>query len=134
MTSIYGIVALGAVAAGFVQGLSGFAFGMVAMSFWAWVLEPRLAAVLVVFGSLAGQVLAAISDRRRFDWRLLGPFVLGGLAGIPLGVFLLPSVDMVWFKAGLGTVLVIWCPAMLLARRLPKVGLGSRWADGRTGA
>lgn len=34
------VVALGAAVAGFVQGLSGFAFGMVAMSFWAWVLEP----------------------------------------------------------------------------------------------
>ena len=40
------VVALGAAVAGFVQGLSGFAFGMVAMSFWAWVLEPQLAAVL----------------------------------------------------------------------------------------
>ncbi|MET0348619.1 MAG: sulfite exporter TauE/SafE family protein [Rhizobacter sp.] len=133
MTAVYGIVALGAVVAGFVQGLSGFAFGMVAMSFWAWVLEPRLAAVLVVFGSLAGQVLAAVGDRRRFDARLLAPFLLGGLAGIPLGVLLLPKVDMVWFKAGLGTVLVVWCPAMLMARRLPKVGLGSRWADGAVG-
>jgi hypothetical protein len=43
--------------AGFVQGLSGFAFGMVAMSFWAWVLEPQLAAVLSVFGSLTGRSL-----------------------------------------------------------------------------
>ena len=133
MTGIYGIVALGAVAAGFVQGLSGFAFGMVAMSFWAWVLEPRLAAVLVVFGSLSGQVLAAIHDRRRVDWRLLGPFVLGGLAGIPLGVLLLPKVDMVVFKAGLGAVLVVWCPAMLMAKRLPKLRAGGRWADGAVG-
>ncbi len=35
MHSIYFVVALGAVVAGFVQGLSGFAFGLVAMSFWA---------------------------------------------------------------------------------------------------
>ena len=35
MDSVLLIVALGAVAAGFVQGLSGFGFGMVAMSFWA---------------------------------------------------------------------------------------------------
>jgi hypothetical protein len=44
MDSVLWVVALGAVAAGFVQGLSGFGFGMVAMSFWAWTLEPRLAA------------------------------------------------------------------------------------------
>ena len=51
------VVVLGAAVAGFVQGLSGFAFGMVAMSFWAWVLEPQLAAVLSVFGSLTGRSL-----------------------------------------------------------------------------
>ena len=54
MDSVLLIVALGAVAAGFVQGLSGFGFGMVAMSFWAWTLEPRLAAVLAVCGALTG--------------------------------------------------------------------------------
>lgn len=44
------VIALGAIAAGFVQGLSGFAFSLVAMSFWAWSVEPTLAAVLAVFG------------------------------------------------------------------------------------
>ncbi|MDH4052870.1 MAG: sulfite exporter TauE/SafE family protein, partial [Rubrivivax sp.] len=38
----------GAVVAGFVQGLSGFGFSMVAMSFWVWGLDPRAAAVLAV--------------------------------------------------------------------------------------
>ena len=79
------LIALGAIVAGFVQGLSGFAFGMVAMSFWAWGLEPRLAASLTVFGSLTGQLIAVFSVRRGFSWALLWPFVLGGLAGIPLG-------------------------------------------------
>ena len=62
MDSVYLVVTLGAVIAGFVQGLSGFAFGLVAMSFWAWVLDPRLAATLAVFGALVGQILAAITD------------------------------------------------------------------------
>ncbi len=65
------VVALGAAVAGFVQGLSGFAFGMVAMSFWAWVLEPQLAAVLSVFGSLTGQIIAAFTVRREFHWKSL---------------------------------------------------------------
>jgi len=54
MSSVYLVVAIGAVVAGFVQGLSGFAFGLVAMSFWAWVLDPKLAATLAVFGALTG--------------------------------------------------------------------------------
>ncbi len=32
--------------AGFVQGLTGFAFALIAMSFWVWVLPPQLAAPL----------------------------------------------------------------------------------------
>lgn len=133
MDSVYLVVAAGAIVAGFVQGLSGFAFGMVAMSFWAWALEPRLAAVLAVFGALTGQILAAITVRRGFSWSLLLPFVLGGLAGIPLGIMLLPQLNMLWFKALLGGFLVIWCPVMLLARHLPKVTAGGRWADGLVG-
>ncbi len=121
MESVYLVVALGAVVAGFVQGLSGFAFGLVAMSFWAWALEPRLAATLAVFGALVGQVLAAVTVRRGFNLKLLLPFVLGGLAGIPLGVAVLPHLDMDWFKALLGALLIVWCPIMLAARNLPRI-------------
>ena len=120
-------------AAGFVQGLSGFGFGLTAMSLWAWVLEPRLAATLAVFGALLGQVLAAVTVRRGFEWRRLAPFVLGGLAGIPLGVALLPRLDMDWFKAILGLLLVLWCPAMLFASRLPRIKSGGRVADACVG-
>lgn len=126
------IVAVGAAVAGFVQGLSGFAFGMVAMSFWAWVLDPRLAAALAVFGALTGQLLAVFSVRRGFNWPLLWPFLLGGLAGIPLGVLILPHLDMDWFKAVLGALLALWCPVMLMAQRLPRLG-GNRWGDGAVG-
>ncbi|MFY3549417.1 sulfite exporter TauE/SafE family protein [Achromobacter insolitus] len=133
MDSVYLVVTLGAVTAGFVQGLSGFAFGLVAMSFWAWVLDPRMAATLAVFGALVGQILAAITVRRGFDLRRLLPFVLGGLLGIPLGVALLPRLDMDWFKAILGALLVVWCPAMLCAKSLPRISVGGRAADAAVG-
>lgn len=126
-------VAIGAVVAGFVQGLSGFAFSMVAMSFWAWTVEPQLAAVLAVFGALTGQLIAAASVRRVFDVRLLLPFLLGGVAGIPIGVSLLPLLDAHLFKAGLGALLVLWCPSMLFARHLPPIRSGGAVADGAVG-
>lgn len=133
MLTIYLVVALGAVVAGFVQGLSGFAFSMVAMSFWAWVLDPKLAATLAVFGGLTGQVVAAFSVRRGLSLQRLLPFILGGLAGIPLGVALLPNLDMHWFKTLLGALLVTWCPVMLLAGRLPRIPLAGRLIDGVIG-
>lgn len=133
MDSVYLVVALGAIVAGFVQGLSGFAFGMVAMSFWAWTLDPRLAATLSVFGALVGQLLAVFTVRRGFNLRLLLPFVLGGLAGIPLGVAVLPHLDMAWFKALLGGFLALWCPVMLMARSLPPITVGGRLGDAVAG-
>ena len=133
MDSLVMVVALGAVVAGFVQGLSGFAYGLVSMSFWAWTLEPRLAATLAVFGSLTGQIIAAVTVRRGFDVKALLPFVLGGLVGIPLGVALLPRLDVDWFRLLLGSLLVVWCPAMLMARHLPRITAGGRLADGAVG-
>ncbi|MDO5680944.1 MAG: sulfite exporter TauE/SafE family protein [Pelistega sp.] len=133
MESIYLITALGAIVAGFAQGLSGFAFGLVAMSFWAWALDPQLAAVLSVIGGLTGQIVAAFTVRRGFNWAMLAPFIAGGLCGIPIGVWLLPMLDIYKFKAILGTFLILWCPAMLLAKNFPKITLQSRLADGIVG-
>jgi len=128
------IVAAGAALAGFVQGLSGFGFGLTAMSIWAWALEPQLAASLSIFGSLTGQLLAAFTVRRGFNWRRLAPFVLGGLVGMPLGVYVLPQLDVPLFKALLGLMLVIVCPLMLMGQRLPRITRGGRLADGTIGA
>lgn len=131
------MVVAGALVAGFVQGLSGFGFSMVAMSLWAWVLDPKLAAVLAVFGGMTGQMFAALTVRRGFDLRLLAPFIAGGLAGIPIGLWLLPRLEPTLFRAFVGGLLVIWCPLMLMAGKLPRLRFpnhaAERVADGLAG-
>lgn len=108
LESVYVLVAVGAIVAGFVQGLSGFAFGMVAMSFWVWVLDPRLAAALAVFGSLTGQIVAAASLRRKLNAPLLlprierGGRVADGLVGVVGGA-------MGGIGGFTGTVPTLWC-------------------------
>lgn len=134
MDSVWIVVALGAIVAGFVQGLSGFAFGMVAMSFWAWGVEPRMASAMSVFGALTGQLLAAFTVRRKFHVATVLPFLLGGIVGIPIGVSLLPKLDVNLFKLCLGTILVIWCPIMLFSARIPPIRHGGRVADAIVGA
>lgn len=134
MDSLVLIVIAGAAMAGFVQGLSGFGFSLTAMSLWAWTLEPALAAPLAVFGSLTGQVIAAVTVRRPFQMATLLPFVGGGLAGLPLGLYLLPMLDANLFKALLGLLLVVLCPLLFFAARLPRVQRGGRVADAVAGA
>ncbi len=127
------LLIVGAAVAGFVQGLSGFAFGMVSMSFWAWTIDPRVAAVLTVFGSLAGQIVAAFSAPRAPRWALLLPFVVGGLVGVPIGTAVLPHLEPERFKAFFGAMLVVCCPLMMVAQDLPRLTRGGRVADGAVG-
>lgn len=133
MDPLYLIVAFGAALAGFVQGLSGFAFAMVAMAVWAWWVDPQLAAAMAVFGGFSGQLLAALTVRRGFDVKLLAPFVIGGLAGIPVGIGILPLLDLGLFKLALGGLLAVICPIMLVAHKLPRVSAGGRPADAFAG-
>jgi len=126
-------VALGAAVGGFVQGLSGFAFGLTAMAIWAWSVEPVLAGPLVAFGTLFGQILSIGTVRRGLDAGLIWPFVAGGILGVPLGVALLPHLDQLAFKLSVGVLLLLWCPAMLVARDIPRITGGGRLADAIVG-
>ncbi|HEY5299928.1 MAG TPA: sulfite exporter TauE/SafE family protein, partial [Acetobacteraceae bacterium] len=127
------IVAVGAATAGFIQGLSGFAFGLTSMAIWAWSIEPVLLGPLVVFGTLVGQILSIGSVRRGLDAGLIWPFLVGGALGVPLGVALLRYVDPLAFKLGVGILLLVWCPTMLFARDLPRISRGGRLADAAVG-
>jgi uncharacterized membrane protein YfcA len=127
------LLAGGAALAGLVQGISGFAFAMVAMSVWVWGIEPRLAAVMAVCGGLVGQLIAVFTVRRGLRLAALLPFLAGGLVGVPLGAWALPHLDPAAFKLTLGLFLVLCCPTMLLAHRIPRLSAGGRWADGLVG-
>ena len=123
-------VVVGTSLAGLVQGLSGFGFGLVAMSVWSWTIAPQLAAPMVVFGSVVGQLLAIGVVRRGFALRRAVPFIVGGVFGVPLGVMLLRYVDPRLFRGGVGVFLVCYCSAMLMARHLPVITRGGAALDG----
>ncbi len=128
------LLVVGAALAGFVQGISGFAFAMVAMSVWAWGVDPKLAAVMAVFGGLTGQVFTAITARRSLYLPTLAPYLVGAAIGVPLGVLALPHLNPQYFKLLLGGILLVFCPIMFLASRLPKIQWGGRFADALAGA
>lgn len=127
------IVVVGAAAAGFAQGVSGFAFSLVALSIWAWAVEPQIAAPMSVFGALVGQLVALPWVWRGFDVRRLLPLLIGGLLGVPLGALLLQWLDPVVFKFALGVFLLIYCPLMLLLPSDFTWPHGGRMADGAAG-
>ncbi len=127
------VLGVGAAVAGLVQGISGFAFAMVAMAIWVWGVDPKLAALMAVFGGVTGQIVSVIRVRRGWHLHLLWPFVLGSGIGIPLGSRLLAALDPNRFKLVLGSMLVVCCGAMLATAKLPKITHGGRFADAFVG-
>ena len=127
------ILAFGAAVAGLVQGISGFAFSMVAVSIWVWGLDPKFAAVMAVFGGWFGQCISALRVRRGWHVDILWPFVVGAAIGIPIGNRLLPMLDPNQFKLVLGSLLVVCCSMMLATARLPQIRRGGKVADAIVG-
>ena len=127
------LVLIGAATAGFVQGLSGFALGLVALVFWSGALAPQVTAPLVVICSLFSQFAAIRRVLPHLQLRLAMPLVLGGLVGLPLGVALLPWIEGKTLRLGVGLLLTVYCPAMLLLGRVPRITWGGRPVDALMG-
>jgi uncharacterized membrane protein YfcA len=118
---------------GFVSGIAGFAFGLVALSFWVWQIDPKLLAPMVVFGSFVAQSLSMGVVRRSFDWKRLMPFLVGGALGVPVGVALLGVVNVTMFRLFVGVSLIVYCSLMLFMTDVRPISAGGQWADGVSG-
>ena len=101
------LVVLGGLLGGLASGLTGFGFGLSSLPFWAFVLAPAVSAPLVVVCSLVGQVQTLPKIWHAIDVRRLAPFVILGIAGVPVGVWLLPQISPAAFRTGFGVVLLV---------------------------
>src|SRR6476620_6075225 len=79
-------------AGGFVAGLSGFAFGLIAASIWLYILTPLQTATLIVAFGLIWQSYAVWKLRHALVWSRIWPFVLGAAVGVPAGRATAPMV------------------------------------------
>ena len=128
------IFILGAMVAGFVQGLTGFAFALIAMSFWIWVLPPQLAAPLVVFASLWCHIIALSKEQKhQLPFSLLAPYWIAGLIAVPIGTYLLHLINTDIFKTLLAIFLVLWCPIMYFAPEFKRIQKMGKFSDAGIG-
>lgn len=126
---VAGVAFLGA----FASGLAGFAFGLVALGLWLHVLNAHVAAPLVIVASLIAQVLSMLHLRRTFRFDLLWPFIIGGVIGTPIGVWLLAYADPLLLRRGMGGFLVLYASFFLLRPPVMPMRSGGRVADGGVG-
>jgi uncharacterized protein len=134
MTMIaYALVLVGALAGGFVSGLAGFGTALMALGVWLYVLPPALAVPLVLICSVVAQTSTLPSMWKSFDLSLVWPFIIGGLAGVPLGTMLIAHADPNVFKLTVGVFLLLFPIALYLNRTPMAFGFGGRLADGLVG-
>ena len=132
-TIAYALLILGALAGGFVSGLAGFGTGLIALGIWLYVMPPSVAVPLVLICSIVAQTSTLPSFWRSFDFGLVWPFLVGGLAGVPLGTLLIAHADPVHFKLSVGVLLLVFPAALYLYRSPVAFSFGGRLADGMIG-
>ncbi len=93
--------------AGVVQGSSGFGFSLVAVGLVGMVMgDPKGGTIVPLFANLSITLFMLWRFRRYLRMREVGPFLIGSLAGVPLGVWLLVKVSESWVNIGLAAVLI----------------------------
>ena len=101
---------LGAVAGGFINGLSGTGTALFALGFYLVVLEPVTAVAIVALMSvLAGlQGLWIVRTQILANPHRLLRFLLPGLAGVPIGLMLLSAIDAGTLRIAIALLLIIY--------------------------
>src|SRR5580700_4498422 len=97
-TFAFALLLFGALAGGFVSGLAGFGTALMALGIWLYVLPPSIVVPLVLICSIVAQTSTLPGIWRSIDFRLVWPFLLGGLAGVPLGTMMVAYADPGIFK------------------------------------
>jgi uncharacterized protein len=132
-TAAVGILLLGALAGGFVSGLAGFGTALMALGIWLYAFPPSIAVPLILICSIVAQTSTLPAIWRHIDFRLVWPFLIGGLAGVPLGTLLVAHADPRIFKLSVGVFLLIFPVALYLNQKPVAWSFGGRAADALVG-
>lgn len=128
-TTAISVLIVGALAGGFVSGLAGFGTALMALGIWLYVVPPDVAVQLVLICSIIAQTSTLPSVWRSIDFKLVWPFLAGGIVGVPLGTALVAYADPRGFKLSVGILLLVFPAALYLQRRPMAFRIGGKAAD-----
>ena len=126
---VVAVLLFGAFAGGFVSGLAGFGTALTALGIWLYVLPPSIVVPLVLVCSIIAQTSTLPSIWRTIDFKLVWPFLIGGLAGVPLGTKLIAYADPRIFKLSVGILLLVFPAVLYFHRRPMALRFGGKIAD-----
>ncbi|RJX37160.1 sulfite exporter TauE/SafE family protein [Paenibacillus pinisoli] len=93
-------------AASILQTSTGFGFSIMATPFLLLLYQPQEAIQINIILSLVISASLIVRIRRDIDITLLKRFTLGSIAGVPLGLLILLSVDIGTFTLGISILLL----------------------------
>jgi uncharacterized membrane protein YfcA len=123
----------GTLAAAFVTGLAGFAFGMVAAGIWLYVLTPAQTSTLIAAYALLVQGYAVWKLRHSLNLYRVAPFIAGSAFGIPAGIAALQWISPTHLRSGVGVLLIVFSLYNLMRPKLPEMKAAGRSADAIVG-
>jgi hypothetical protein len=103
---------------GVIQGSMGFGMAMVVAPPLLLILPATTVVPAMSMASVFNSGVAAWSLRRHVDAPTLGPLLAGAVVGLPIGIYLLKSLDGPVFKAGVGALMIGLAAVLLSGRRV----------------
>lgn len=129
------LLAVGAAAGGFINGLSGFGTSLLALSFWLQIMPPLQAVSLVVIISIASGLQGVYLVRHSIllQPKRLARFFLPAVVGIPIGVATLSILEPRALKLAIAGFMLLYGGFFTLRRSLPKLTRPTPVIDGVVG-
>ena len=106
---------LALICAGFVQGLSGFGFGLVSMSLMPLVIGIRQAAVISTIFTLGSTLITFSRHYREYEWRRGFLFLVCVCLGLPAGIFFLEKAANKFITRIMGGLMILYAAREFLA-------------------
>jgi uncharacterized protein len=111
--AVYPMIAV--FAASIVSSIAGFAFSALSGALLFHLMDSQVHAVhVMIVCSIAIQILSVATLWRTIQWRCLRIFLVGGLLGVPAGVYLLLHLPGTAYRAVIGGLLIVYGSYLLL--------------------
>ena len=127
------ILIFGAFCAAFVIGAVGFADALILNAVWLHIMTPTSAIPLVVSCGVLMHLIPLYKLRKTLDFSGLPPFLLCGIFGVPVGVWVLNFSNPDVFKGVIGGLLIVYGAWMLVRPHTAIGDVGGRPADSMIG-
>lgn len=100
--------------AGFVQSVTGFGFGLVAMPLLPLLLPFKEAYSVIIIPNLVVCAVNFVANRRHFRWRQGLGLLIGSCLAVPVGFYTMLNMKTGWLMLGLGILICVFAASELL--------------------